>query len=64
MSLYRIEYQLEGDEKSHARYYQALTKDTALNMFEETANCGSLTGERPKNIRASKMEPKIKINKK
>ena len=31
---YKIEYQLEGDPKIHRRYYSALNKGTAREMFK------------------------------
>ena len=64
MSLYKIEYQLKEGEKSHVRYYKALTKSTALDMFSETVDAGSLVGEKPEKVRVTKLEPKIKIEKK
>ena len=38
MSCYKIKYRLEDYETPHYRYYHALTKETALDMFEETRN--------------------------
>ena len=61
MSLYKIEYQLKEGEKSHIRYYKALTRSTALDMFGETVDAGSLVGEKPKDVHVTKMEPKVRI---
>ena len=42
--IYKMEYQLEDDPSPHKRFYNALTSDTALSMFEQTCEEGSLTG--------------------
>ena len=43
--IYKMEYQLEDDPSPHKRFYNALTSDTALSMFEQTCEEGSLTGQ-------------------
>jgi hypothetical protein len=61
MSLYKVEYQLKEGEETHKRYYKALKKSTALDMFQQTIEEGSLVGEKPKNISATKIERSINI---
>ncbi len=36
MSYYRVKYRLDDYKTPHCRYYHALNKETALDMFEET----------------------------
>jgi len=44
---YKIQYILHNSngDQTHSRFYRALNPETAINMFEETCNAGSLTGE-------------------
>jgi hypothetical protein len=63
MSIYKVEYQLKEGEETHKRYYRALKKSTALDMFQETIEEGSLVGEKPKNICASKIDLNVNIKK-
>jgi len=51
MSLFKIQYQIDGDDDPHSRCYQALSESTALDMFHETVESGSLSGETPKIIK-------------
>ena len=51
MSVFKVEYHLDGDERLHVRSYQALSESIALAMFEETVESGSLTGEIPEIIK-------------
>ena len=51
MSLFKIQYQIDGDNDPHSRCYQALSESTALEMFHETVESGSLSGETPKIIK-------------
>ena len=57
MSVYKIRYELQEGE-THWRYYRALTKQTAKDMFEETVTNGSLTGEHPKILKVEKKNSK------
>lgn len=58
MSVYKIRYELAEDEAKHSRFYRALSETTALDMFKETVNNGSLTGYDPKNIEVETLEEK------
>ena len=58
MSLYKVKYKLSKEEKPHYRFYKALSKETAKDMFKETVADGSLIGERPEIIEIIKKEPK------
>jgi len=58
MSVYKIKYKLKEGEETHCRYYRALTKQTAQEMFEETVTNGSLIGEHPKILKVEKKTPK------
>ena len=53
--IYKLEYQLEDDPKTHLRWYNALTRDTAQAMFEATCTDGTLTGYQ--NITLLSVEP-------
>ena len=54
--LYKVEYSLDSDVKTHSRIYSALDKGTAKSMFKETCNHGSLIGSRVKIINVSKIK--------
>jgi hypothetical protein len=58
MSLFKIKYKIKSDRKSHCRFYHALNKTTALDMFTETVKSGSLTGEDPKIVSVEKRSEK------
>jgi len=51
MSVFKVEYHLDGDERLHVRSYQALSESIALAMFKETVDSGSLTGETPEIVK-------------
>jgi len=51
MSVFKVEYHIDGDERLHTRSYQALSESIALAMFEETVKSGSLTGETPEIVK-------------
>ena len=46
---YKVSYQIGGDPQRHVRYYTALNKSTALEMFKATCE-ESLAGESPQSI--------------
>ena len=51
---YKVSYRLGKDSRKHVRYYNALDKTTALEMFNET--CGhSLVGEVAQDIVVEKV---------
>ena len=58
MSLYKIKYKLKEGDETHCRYYRALSKQTAEDMFNETVINGSLTGECPKILKVEKKPQK------
>ena len=58
MSLFKIKYQIKSDKKPHHRYYHALNKTTALDMFNESVKSGSLTGEEPEVVSVEKKSEK------
>lgn len=58
MSLYQVKYKLNEKDKTHWRFYNALSKATAKDMFRETVSDGSLAGEDPKIVEIVKKEPK------
>ena len=47
MSVFKVKYHIDNDDHLHTRSYQALSEATALEMFQETVESGSLTGETP-----------------
>ena len=52
---YKISYRLSSDpRKAHCRYYNALDRSTALEMFSATCE-ESLAGESPSNIDAQEV---------
>ena len=59
MSVYKIEYELEDKKEKHCRFYNALNRQTAEEMFKETVSSGGLIGESPKIIRVER-KPKKK----
>jgi hypothetical protein len=60
MSVYKIKYELKEGEEIHYRYYRALNKQTAKDMFQETVANGSLIGEHPKIVEVQKKNSKKK----
>jgi len=54
---YLISYKIpnEPEESSHVRYYDALDKDTAIQMFEATCE-ESLVGEEPQILNIKKID--------
>ncbi|MBN86500.1 MAG: hypothetical protein CL885_03145 [Dehalococcoidia bacterium] len=58
MSVYKIKYELRNGEETHYRYYRALNKETAKEMFKETVESGSLTGHKPNIVEIRKETPK------
>ena len=52
---YSISYQVSTDEKQHIRYYNALDKRTALEMFKATCE-ESLVGEQPVVVKVKKIK--------
>jgi len=58
MSLFKIKYEIKSDIKPHHRFYHALNKTTALDMFNETVKSGSLTGEEAKVVSVEKKSEK------
>ena len=59
MSVFKIKYNIDSDDHLHTRSYQALTESTALDMFHETVESGSLSGETPRVV---KVVESIKAN--
>jgi hypothetical protein len=54
--IYKMEYQVEDDPSPHKRFYNALNPDTALSMFEQTCEEGSLTGQHVELISVKAIE--------
>lgn len=51
---YKVSYRLGQDTRKHVRYYSALNKTTALEMFNETCS-HSLVGEVAQDIVVEKV---------
>lgn len=54
MSVYKIEYELKDKKGKHYRFYNALDRQTAEEMFKETVGSGGLIGESPKITKVEK----------
>tara|TARA_B100000287_G_C20092371_1_gene566974 strand:- start:329 stop:523 length:195 start_codon:yes stop_codon:yes gene_type:complete len=60
--IYKISYKYEEEKKPHVRFYNALSKSIAKEMFNETCSHGSLKGARVNliNIRKAVDSEKVK----
>jgi hypothetical protein len=53
---YRFKYSVDSDDRTHYRYYNANSSETAKSMFTETCNSGGLIGSKVEIKEVSKKE--------
>ena len=63
MRLFKVQYQIDTDSHLHSRYYHADSESTALEMFHETVESGSLSGETPEIIKVVEALERVNISK-